>query len=51
MGVHCPITKQGVQPRMVFWVSLFNLFKIISICFVVAIFDIVHDVDAIFPLP
>ena len=28
--------------------SLFRIFEIISFCFVVAIFDLVHDVEAIY---
>ena len=31
--------------------SSFYFFLIIVFCFVVALFDLVHDVEAIFPLP
>ena len=39
--------KQGVQHRMVLVVKLFRIFEIIMYCFVGAIFDLVHDVEAI----
>ena len=39
--------SQGVQLRMVLVVNFFRIFEIIFFCFVVAIFDLVHDVEAI----
>ena len=42
--------SQGVQSRMVSVVNFF-LFSNIFFCFVVAIFDLVHDVEPIFHLP
>ena len=32
-------------------VNFFNFFKLVFYCFVVAMFDLVHDVEAIFSLP
>ena len=32
-------------------VNVFIFLKIIIFCFVVAIFDLVHEVEAIFPFP
>ena len=37
---------QGVQRRMVSVVNFFLIFEIIVLCFIVAIFDLVHDVEA-----
>ena len=41
----------GVQRNMILVVSFFIFFSIFLFCFVVAIFDLVHDVKAIFYLP
>ena len=38
---------QRVQPSVGFSGQFFRIFKIISFCFVVARFDLVHDVEAI----
>ena len=44
--------KQGVQRRMVFISGqFFHIFEIEFVCFVTAIFDLVHDVDALFHIP
>ena len=43
--------KQGVQCRMVLVVNFFDFFFNFYFCFVVAIFDLVHNVEAIFHLP
>ena len=40
-----PVTSQGVQRRTVLVVIFFVFLKLIF-CFVVAIFDLVHDVQA-----
>ena len=42
--------NQGVQHRMVLVVNVFHIFEIISLCFVVAVFDLLPDVDAIHDL-
>ena len=47
----CAVSKQGVQGRMVLVVGSFEVLKIQSFCFVVAIFHQVHNVEAIFHLP
>ena len=47
----CTTLKQGEQRRMVLAVILFRIFENQFFCFVVAIFDLVHAVVAIFPLP
>ena len=39
-----------VQRRMISVVSFFRIFEIIIVCFVVAICDLVHDVETIFHL-
>ena len=44
------ILKQGVQCSMVLVVIFFPNFEIIIFCFVVAIFDLVHDLEAIHDL-
>ena len=41
---------QGVQHRMVLVVNSFKLLILIFFCFVVAMSDLVHDVEAIFHL-
>ena len=41
---------QGVQHRMVL-VVIFCIFNIKLFCFVVAMCDLVHDVEAVFHLP
>ena len=43
--------QQGVQDRMVLVVNFFRFFENIFFCFVVAMFNLMHDVEAIFPLP
>ena len=43
--------KQGVQRRMVLVVSFFVFLKLFFFCFVVAILDLVHDVEFILPFP
>ena len=48
--IHVLSCFQGVQHRMVLVVNLFVFFKIIIFCFVTAIFDQVHGVEAIFHL-
>ena len=40
-----------VQRRMVLLVNCFVFYELKDFCFVVAIFDLVHDVEAIFYLP
>ena len=47
------INSQGVhvQRRMVLVVNIFVFLKLLFFCFVDAIFDLVHDVEATFPLP
>ena len=40
----------GVQRRMISVVNFFRIFDIIIFCFVVAICDLVHDVETIFHL-
>ena len=40
---------QWVQPRMVLVVNFFVFLKLNFFCSVVAIFDLVHDVEAMFP--
>ena len=44
---HC----EGVQCRMVLVVNFFVFLKLLYFCFVVAICDLVHHVEAIFYLP
>ena len=39
--------KEGLQHRMSLVVIFFRIFGIIIFCFVVAIFDLGHDVEAI----
>ena len=41
------VSKQGVQCRIVLVVNFFVFFEINFVCFVVAIFDLVDDVEAI----
>ena len=41
----------GVQSRMIPVVNLFRIFEIIISCYVVAICDLVHDVETIFHRP
>ena len=43
--------RQGVQCSMVLVANFFIFFKLNFICFVVVIFDLVHDVETIFHLP
>ena len=43
-------TKE-VQRRIVFIVVIFSMFEMIIFYFVIAIFDLVHDVEAILHLP
>ena len=43
--------KQGVIGRMVLVVMLFRVFELNLFCFVVAICDLVQNVQAIFHLP
>ena len=38
-----------VQRRMVLVINFFECFKLV-VCFVVAIFNLVHNVEAIYPL-
>ena len=40
----------GMQRRMISVDSFFRIFEIIIFCFVVAICDLVHDVETIFHL-
>ena len=40
----------GVQRRMISVVNFFRIFEIIIFCFVVAICDLLHDVETIFHL-
>ena len=42
-------TSKGVQRRMVLMVNF--IFLISLFCFVVATYDLVYDVEALFPLP
>ena len=42
--------KHGVQRRMISVDSFFRIFEIIIFCCVVAIYDLVHDVETIFHL-
>ena len=44
------LPRHGVQRRMISVVNYFRIFEIIIFCFVVAICDLVHDVEAIFHL-
>ena len=41
---------QGVQRKMVLVVNFFQIFEIILLYYVVAIFDLVHNVEAIYDL-
>ena len=41
----------GVQHRMISVVNFFHIFEIIIFCFVVAICDLVHTVEAMHGLP
>ena len=44
--------KQGVvQRRMISEVNFFRIFEIIIFCFVVAICDLVHAVEAMYGIP
>ena len=43
--------KHGVQRRIISVSQFFRIFEIISFCFVVAICDLVHAVEAIYGLP
>ena len=43
--------NHGVQRRMISVDNFFRIFEIIIVCFVVAICDLVHAVDAIYGLP
>ena len=45
------LENQGVQRRMVLVVNFFIFLKFKLLCLVVAICDLVHDVEAIFHLP
>ena len=47
LGKENDVTSQGVQRRMVLVVTYFGIFGLFVFCFVVAIFDLVHDVEAI----
>ena len=40
----------GLQRRMILVVNVFHIFEIIIFCFVVAICDLVYDVETIFHL-
>ena len=42
--------EHGVQRRMISVDNFFRIFEIINFCFVVAICDLVHDVETIFHL-
>ena len=44
------LIKHGVQRRMILVVNFFEFLKLLFFCFVVAIFDLVHDVVAIHSL-
>ena len=44
------VPSHGVQRRMISVVNFFRIFAIIIFCFVVAICDLVHDVETIFQL-
>ena len=44
-------THQGVQRRMDLVVNFFLCLKLKFFCFIVAMFDLVHDVKAVFQLP
>ena len=44
-------TEHGVQPKMISVDNLFRIFEIIIFCFVVAICDLVHTVEATYDLP
>ena len=46
-----PTSMQGVQSRMVLVVNVFVFYKLSFVCFVGAICDLVHDVEATFYLP
>ena len=46
-----PVIMQGVQPRMFLVVNFFFEFLKYFFFFVVAIYDLVHDVEAIFHFP
>ena len=41
----------GVQRRMISVVNFFRIFEIVIFCFVVAICDLVHTVEAMYGLP
>ena len=43
-------TRHGLQRRMISVVNFFRIFEIIIFCFVVAIFDLVHAVEAMYGL-
>ena len=45
------LPSQGVQRTMVLVVNFFVFWKLFFLCFVVAIFDLVHDVEAIVSIP
>ena len=42
---------KGVKRRMVLVVNVFRIFEILNFCFVVAICDLVHDMQTIFRHP
>ena len=44
------VPLHGVQRRMMSVDNFFRIFEIISFCFVVAICDLVHNVETIFHL-
>ena len=50
MAEHLPSYLHGVQHRMISVDNFFRIFEIIIFCFVVAICDLVHDVETIFHL-
>ena len=43
--------KNGVQRRMISVDIFFRIFEIIIVCFAVAIYDLVHAVEAMYGLP
>ena len=47
----CTLHRQGMQHRMISVVNVFRIFEIIIFCFVVAICDLVHAVEAMHDLP
>ena len=45
------VSNHGMQRRMISVVNYFRIFDIIIFCFVVAVCDLVHDVESMYGLP